>query len=53
MEQKIKDDELRVELNHEKEGDLEYKIAFDKSFYGKRSVSVVKEDAFKIREEMC
>ena len=42
QQQNIKEDELKVDLIEQAEDDFEFKIAFDRSFYGKRSVSQVK-----------
>ena len=50
--QKIKEDDMRVELIQQGEGDLEYKIKFDRSFYGKDAVEVARRDQFDLRKKM-
>ena len=50
--QKIKEDDMRVELVQQGEGDLEYKVRFDRSFYGKDNVNVCREHQYDLREKM-
>lgn len=50
--QKIKNDDLKIELEVKKDEDFEYQLAFDQSFYGKESVNVIKKDQYNIRNKI-
>lgn len=50
--QKIKNDDLKIELEVKKDEDFEYQLAFDQSFYGKDSVNVIKKDQYRIRNKI-
>ena len=52
QEEKIKNDDLKIELQIQKEEDFEYQLRFDKSFYGSANVKILKEDQFKIRNKI-
>ena len=44
QQQRIKNNALRIELDVKKEDDFEYQINFEKSFYGKNSADIAKND---------
>ena len=52
QEEKIKLDNLKVDIALRKEGDFEYQLKFDKSFYGREHVNVLNRDRFHMRNKI-
>lgn len=50
--EKIKLDQLRLDLQAEKDGDFEYQINFEKSFYGHENVKLLNQDRFVMRNKI-
>lgn len=52
QEEKIKLDNLKVDIDIHKDGDFEYQLKFDKSFYGRDNVNVLNKDRFNMRNKI-
>ena len=52
QEEKIKIDKLKVDMSINKEGDFEYQIKFDKSFYGMQHCNALNQDRFDMRNQI-
>ena len=52
QEEKIRVDSLKVDIDIHKEGDFEYQMKFEKSFYGREHVNMLNRDRFEMRNKI-
>lgn len=52
QEEKIRLDSLKVDIDINKDGDYEYQIKFEKSFYGRENVNILNRDRFEMRNKI-